>query len=277
MNRHALLSVGLLITGIAAATPGCGEETSNGNGNHNVAGETSSAGKDAGAGENTGGTGSVVKPSAGAGGEGGAKLPGGMGGVPEGGTLSVGGAAEAGAGAGGVAQGGAGGEAATCLTSASFGAVGALDGFATEFGDPSGAGWQGLLKLAGTDSVELSVDIYDGMAPFNPNRKTLTNHVLAGPDLNYETCGLCVRVLELDKFSDIQRVFFVTGGTVTLTSVEGRITGSASNLTFEEVTVDPDSYHSTPVPGGCQTSITSASFDESTGAGGEGGAGGAGN
>ena len=279
MNRHALLSLGLLVTGIVAAIPGCGEDTSNGKGND--AGETSSAGKDAGAGDNSGGTSVIVKPSAGAGGEGGVASPGGTGGVPEGGTGGTlvggaGGVAEAGAGNGGVAQGGAGGEGGdlgACLGSVAFGTVGALDGFATEFGDPSGAGWQGTLKVAGTDSVDLSIDIYDGLAPFNPDRKTLTNHVLAGDDLNYETCGLCLFVLELDEFSDTQRMYFVTGGTVTLTSVEGRLTGTASNLAFEEVTVDPDDYHTTPVPGGCKSSIKSVSFDEPTGVGGAGGAG----
>jgi hypothetical protein len=273
VNRHALLSVGLLITGVAAAIPGCGEETSGGKGD--TAGEAGAAGKDAG-GEHAGGTGSVVKPSAGAGGEGGkVEAHGGAGGAPEGGTPS--------AGAGGVATGGAGGaggegvDFGDCLGSAAFGTLGLVDGLAGVFGeDAPGAAWQGTIRVEGTNYAELAVELYDGLVPFEAGVTTLTNHVLAGDDLNYVTCGLCLRVLERDALNDLTRVYMVTGGTVTLSSVSGRIAGSASNLTFEEVMV-ADNLFTTPVPGGCQSSIKSVSFDESTGEGGAGGGGGGGN
>lgn len=272
MNRHALLSLGLLITGIAAAVPGCGEETSNGDGNK--AGDAGAAGKDAG-GEHAGGTGNLV-PSAGAGGEGGAApAHGGAGGSPEGGATS--------AGAGGVANGGAGGEGidyGSCLAARSFGNVGALDGIASDFGDAGGEGFSGILRIEGSNYVELAVDLYDGLSPFEGGLTTLTNHVLADDDLNYGTCGLCLRLLERDENNVPTREYLVTGGKVTLTNVDGRLSGSASNLTFEEVTVDESTYHSTPVADGCRSRINGVSFDEEVhtdGAGGAGGGGGAGN
>jgi hypothetical protein len=265
VNRHALLSLGLLITGIAAAVPGCGEETSNGN----KGDEAGAAGKDAG-GEHAGGTGSDIKPSAGAGGA--AEAHGGAGGSPEGGTSS--------AGAGGVATGGAGGEAVdygNCLGSGSFGDLGLLDGDASTFGDPGGVGWAGTLRVEGTNTALLTLDLYNETPPFAAGLKTLSNHVLADDDLNYQTCGLCLQIVEVDVLGAPTRRFLATSGTLSVTSFEGRLTGSASNLTFEEVTVADDDLLSTPVPGGCKSSIKSVSFDESTGEGGAGGGGGAGN
>lgn len=264
------------MTGIAAAVPGCGDETSSGD--TSKAGESGSAGKDAGAGDNSGG--SSVKPSAGAGGEGGVvETHGGTGGAPEGGVSSAGaGAGGVAGGAGGVANGGAGGEggdAPACTVPSTFGAKGLVPGIAAEFGEESsGAAWEGELPGPVAFTTELRVELYDGYAPFDPVRTTLTNHVLAGPDLNYATCGLCLRVVQTQGAN--AKVYFATGGTVTLTNVVGRVKGSASNLTFEEVTIEDD-YTSTPVPGGCKTAITSISFDESTGEGGAGGGGGAGN
>jgi hypothetical protein len=87
---------------------------------------------------------------------------------------------------------------------------------------------------------------------------------------------LCLRVIERDQNDAPTRVYMVTGGNVTLTNVGGRLTGSASNLTFEEVIVEESTYHSTPVEDGCRARIDGVSFDDELPSDGQGGAGGGG-
>jgi hypothetical protein len=266
------------MTGIVAAMPGCGDDDSSGD--TSKAGESSAAGKDAGAGENTGGTGSVVKPM---GGEGGVVEPqAGSGGAPlvDGGTGSVAaGAGGAAAGAGGVVDGGgaggaggAGGDAASCLIGSSYGNLGLIDGFTEEDTNPITVSWYGDLQVVPPYRGLLAIELYDGYAPFDEGIKPVNNHVLAGDDLNFYTCGLCVRLLEVDEEDNITKYYMATAGTVSVTSVVGRMTGSASGLSFEEVIIEDD-FHSTPVPGGCQSTVTGVNFDEALSVGGAGGAG----
>jgi hypothetical protein len=85
---------------------------------------------------------------------------------------------------------------------------------------------------------------------------------ITGQELNYATCAVCPRVFTdctTEACEDQQ--FYATGGTVTLTQVSPNLVYSVSNITLVEVTVDPGTFESTPVPGGCSTTITSASFD----------------
>ncbi|MGC4116554.1 MAG: hypothetical protein QM765_18645 [Myxococcales bacterium] len=81
-------------------------------------------------------------------------------------------------------------------------------------------------------------------------------YVLSGDELNYATCGVCVLMVD-----NLGTPYMVTSGTVVLTSVSGNLTGTLTNATFEEVTIDGQTYESTPVAGGCQSSITSVAFD----------------
>lgn len=263
------------MTGIVAAMPGCGDDDSSGD--TSKAGESSAAGKDSGAGENTGGTGSVVKPM---GGEGGVGEPqAGSGGAPlvDGGTGSVAaGAGGAAAGAGGVTDaggaGGAGGDSASCLIGSSYGNLGLIDGFTQEDTNPISVSWYGDLQVVPPYRGLLEIALYDGYGPFGAGIKPINNHVLAGDDLNFKTCGVCVRLLEVDADDNITKYYMATAGSVSVTSVVGRMTGSASGLSFEEVTLDDD-FQTTPVFGGCESTVTSVQFDEELGAGGAGGAG----
>jgi len=262
-----------LVTGLAAAIPGCDGESSPGD--TSKAGEANSAGKDAGAGESNGGSGNVGKPM---GGEGGVESQAGNGGTPlvEGGTSSTmagagAGGVEAGAGAGGGEVGGAGGEA-SCIIGAQYGNLGPIDGF-TQVDGLDSAIWAGDLQVVSPYRGLLSIELYDGYTPFEAGIEPVTNHVLAGDDLNFATCGLCVRLVELDENEDATKYYMATAGTVTVTSVSGRITGSATGLTFQEVTIEEDTGISSPVLGGCKSSVTGVQFDESTAVGGAGGAG----
>ncbi len=286
MKRQALLSVGLLVTGIAVSMVGCGDDGGSGDPG-NAAGDAGEAGKNAGAGttnnggkggtESNGGTtsngGNSAAGKGGFGGSGGVPAPaggeggvtqGGAGGTPDGGTPGD-------AGAGG-AVGGAGGSGDGCSVKSAYGNLGALDGEATAYSDGS-MDFQATIPAPAPYNGVLWIELYP-LAPFQNGFAPLNNHVLAGPDLNYKTCGLCLRLITEDEDQNRQ-FYFVTGGTVSLTGVDDGIIGSAVNLTFEEVTHDKaDGWKSKPVPGGCESSVSAVSFNDDFAQGGAGGNGG---
>ncbi|MGI5864106.1 MAG: DUF4215 domain-containing protein [Myxococcales bacterium] len=106
-----------------------------------------------------------------------------------------------------------------------------------------------------SDSDELMIEMYPGDGVFASGLATGT-FTLAGDDLQYRTCGLCVRLRDRRG-----TYYMATGGEVTLSSISGNLTGSLSNVTFEEVTIAQD-YTSTPVVDGCQSVLTSMAFDD---------------
>ncbi|MEW5849637.1 MAG: hypothetical protein AB2A00_12535 [Myxococcota bacterium] len=113
----------------------------------------------------------------------------------------------------------------------------------------------------GEDYVVLA--LYPGYGAFAGGTVTTGTFELTGEDLNYATCGICV-LLSTEYDADTGSFlddYFATGGSVTLNSVEGNLTGSLSNVTFQQVTIDPDTYESSPHPSGCQSGITATSFD----------------
>ncbi len=85
-------------------------------------------------------------------------------------------------------------------------------------------------------------------------------YTLSGDELSYETCGACI-LLFANAEDDNAQIYMATGGTLKLDSVQGQLTGSVSNLTFQHVTIDEKSLVTTPVNDGCVSAITSASFD----------------
>lgn len=80
-------------------------------------------------------------------------------------------------------------------------------------------------------------------------------YALAGADLDFNTCGLCVNVVaDIVAMQGPSKFYFATAGSVTLTSTSPPA-GSLSNLTFTEIT-----GAGAPVAGGCTGSIDSMSF-----------------
>ncbi len=76
----------------------------------------------------------------------------------------------------------------------------------------------------------------------------------SGDNTNYATCNQCILVHEdVDTSSNPKTVFFQKSGTITVSKgnpTNGSGAGSLVNVTLEEVTVDPTTYQSTPVPNG---------------------------
>ncbi|MBI5490779.1 MAG: DUF1566 domain-containing protein [Deltaproteobacteria bacterium] len=82
---------------------------------------------------------------------------------------------------------------------------------------------------------------------------------------NYQTCGTCIVAGTTCTASDgCEKMFFATAGTLAITdigSAGGRFAGTLTGLELMEVTIDPDTLRSTPVPGGAQWCIDSTAFD----------------
>lgn len=121
--------------------------------------------------------------------------------------------------------------------------------------------WFGALDSTMTPDV-LQVELYAGFAAFQGADITAKTIQLSGDELNYKSCGACVRVFaDVPQMGDSPAQYFATGGTLQLTSVSGSLQGTLTNVTLEKVTVDPNDFTSTPVGDGCTTKIVSASMN----------------
>ena len=115
----------------------------------------------------------------------------------------------------------------------------------------------------GTSGDHLVIDLWGGFGVFSGGFRTGT-FTISGADSVWEECGLCVRV-EADysggpNFTDH---YMAESGTVELTSINGRLTGSISGVTFRHISVEAGPPERSMVhPDGCETMILSASFDE---------------
>lgn len=112
----------------------------------------------------------------------------------------------------------------------------------------------------GTEVDFLSLEVFPtGAAALTPGIRDLSKT----PNDNYETCEYCVRADEDDKTAN-RRIYLATSGTVELTSVDsasGASSGKLRNVRLVEVTIDPVSHVSKPVPGGQCLMLSSASWD----------------
>jgi hypothetical protein len=108
------------------------------------------------------------------------------------------------------------------------------------------------------DSLNLEFYIYEKGDPY----PTGTIDLSAGENGNYNSCSTCVLLLQ-DVAGDgsVVKYFFQQSGTMELgTTSHPFISGSVSDVTLVEVTIDPD-YTTTPVPGGECLHVASATFD----------------
>lgn len=111
---------------------------------------------------------------------------------------------------------------------------------------------------AGSPFDELELDLFAGFGAFSNGFVTGT-FPITGDELNWSTCGLCVFVNtnRTDPMT-YEDDYLATGGTVTITAINGTLTGSVSNLTFEHVTLSQEG--STPAGDSCTTAVAGATF-----------------
>ena len=153
-----------------------------------------------------------------------------------------------------------------CLTEADYGAATLMMQSANSGGgtaaDPDAV--QLLATLNGDATPDLfALELYKGFTVFSTNIHTGTFSI-TGQELDYATCGVCPRIFtdyDPATMMTAEQQYFATGGSVSITSITPNMTGTVNNLTYEEVTINPTTFESTPVPGGCQTAVMSGAFD----------------
>jgi hypothetical protein len=81
---------------------------------------------------------------------------------------------------------------------------------------------------------------------------------------NYANCGVCVLIYQNVNGGVPDKIFLAESGTLNLTSIGGvgsQLTGSFTDLVLIEVTIDSQTFISTPVPNGDNWCIDTYSFD----------------
>jgi hypothetical protein len=152
---------------------------------------------------------------------------------------------------------------ATCDLPTDLGALGALTGdvFLASDATPSEYFVYDAALDTNTTPNLFEIEFYAGSGVFTSGIAPGT-YTISDKELNYATCGLCVKLLgkvDLTTFN-VDQIYMATGGTVTLTSVTGTLTGSFTNLTFEHVDIDSTTFVSTPLNDGCSSQTASGTF-----------------
>jgi hypothetical protein len=103
------------------------------------------------------------------------------------------------------------------------------------------------------------LEFYGGIEPTLSGTFNLTQ----GNQANYQTCAVCIRAFAVQG-QNIIRQYFQNGGSITLSEdpfTNKHLVASITGLTFEEVTVDQSTFHTTPVPGGLCGAVADTSID----------------
>jgi len=243
-------------TATAGSAPTAGTSGTTMGGNVATAGTAPTGGTSSGTGGVFGGGG---KPHGG-------DSNGGAGGAGEsgGGNGGAGPEAPGGAGAGGQPDdvtGGAGGEGGqpnTC-PAATYGDVAPTASLATYDSSESLM----VLNLHLQDGIprdEIEISMYDGLGTFSDGIAE-GSYEIKGDDLDFKYCTLCVILYDqVTQFGGNRGWYMATGGTLTLTSVAGNLTGTLSNATFRHVYED-NGGHSVPWEDGCTSAVSKIDFD----------------
>lgn len=142
-------------------------------------------------------------------------------------------------------------DAGPVCTSATLGAGQEI----SDSSDENGLLWSGPL----TADVGTGGDVIVNFEFYPVGPLTAPIDLAAGINGNYETCAACIRVIALNAAGDeVAKTFFQSGGTMTLTEdpfTNKKMLGTATDVTLVEVTIDPDTFKSTLVPGGVCLSL----------------------
>jgi hypothetical protein len=119
--------------------------------------------------------------------------------------------------------------------------------------DPDSPAVRWLDGLIDPDSA-LQIGLWDGFGAFAEFPPEPGDYGINGDDDTPEACGLCFEVT-VSK-GDVVHRMFATGGTLSLTSVDDNLTGSASTVSLEEF-----DESGALVEGGCRALIEHLAFD----------------
>jgi len=119
--------------------------------------------------------------------------------------------------------------------------------------DPESPAVRWLDALIDADSA-LELGLWDGYGAFAQSPPEPGDYPIAGDDESPTTCGLCFEVT-VTRGDSVHRMF-ATGGGLSLESVDGNLTGSATTVSLEEVDEE-----GAIVEGGCRALIEELAFD----------------
>ena len=141
-------------------------------------------------------------------------------------------------------------DTARCLIAGHYGALGTKTGMATQ-----GPTTSTIVLDGGPPRDSFFLKLNTGKGVFAAGLAN-GSYTLAGADLDFSNCGLCVNIIaDIVSMQGPTKFYFAEAGMVTLTSTSPPA-GTLSNVTFKEVTSG-----GAPVAGGCVASITSMTFN----------------
>jgi hypothetical protein len=92
-----------------------------------------------------------------------------------------------------------------------------------------------------TEFDVLAIDLFRGYTAFtDPSEIRTGTFTITEADSRYDTCGVCVLIYaNVDRMTFRERqTYMADSGTITITSIDGRISGTLSNVHFRHVNVD---------------------------------------
>lgn len=150
-----------------------------------------------------------------------------------------------------------------------FGDAGALAGTATFDGGVDAGASDDFLKFdalleASQPADGLTVSLFAGYGVFQGGAITPGVYQLTGAELDFATCGVCVRLATNRTGGVHDDDYMATGGTVTVTAagtaVGQTLSGALSNVTFHRANIDASTGVTTLTPDVCTSAIASATF-----------------
>jgi len=144
---------------------------------------------------------------------------------------------------------------ACVVPTAGFANVGALTMTVTSAdGNVDGSG----ALASGTPPDNLHIDLFAGFGAFAAGAVTTGTFQLTGDETSFNACGACVTIAGDEVAEEAKGLWMASGGKLTLTSVQGRLTGKLENATFVHVDLaNPEM----PLGDQCSTSVMNATFD----------------
>lgn len=149
----------------------------------------------------------------------------------------------------------------SCTVVADLGQLGARDGTPAA----SGATGARILSVSMTVASDAStrdvvfVQLKGGKGAFAGRDPAPGTYTLAGPELDYNTCGVCVTVIgDLVAGQGPTQFYFQRAGTVTITQTAGSLVGSLAGMDFLELDLATEEL----IRDGCETQVGGLSFDE---------------
>lgn len=100
------------------------------------------------------------------------------------------------------------------------------------------------VMFGGADEDALNVEFYGDPLP------TGSIDLAAAPNDNYQTCTTCVLAAQDITLDGVAKYFFQSAGTIDLGATTPPAATGSIDVTMIEVTIDPDTYETTPVAGG---------------------------